>query len=94
MTENKMGTLSVADIYSKQGRLEEWIQLFLRGEGHNNPFADGLLKEKRYYYGPVKTDITHFCIPEGAPDYLTKPNDIEWFFIEVNKMMEDIDLKH
>lgn len=31
----------------KSGRIEEWVHLFLCGEGDNAPFSDGLKLEKK-----------------------------------------------
>jgi hypothetical protein len=85
------GTLKKAMEYADQNRVEEWLQLFLRNDGKNIEFADGLLLERRYYLGPVKTDITKFNMEEGAPSYLTRENDIEWFFTVVDKMKSAYD---
>ena len=51
-------TLEEAIKYSKQGKIEEWVQLFLRDDktDHANPnraLADGLFLEERFYYGPI-----------------------------------------
>ncbi len=80
------GTMEKAMEYADQGKVEEWLQLFLRNDGKNILFADGLLLEPRYYVGPVKTDIRIFNIEEGAPSYLTQENDIEWFFTIVDRI--------
>ncbi|GIN86800.1 hypothetical protein J6TS2_31860 [Heyndrickxia sporothermodurans] len=79
--------------YAQRGAIEEWIQFFLRND-ENNPnivLADGLLREKRYYIGPIITDISEFGIEEGAPSYLTEANDIAWFFHVVDKMKKAYD---
>ncbi|MEO3946702.1 hypothetical protein [Gorillibacterium sp. CAU 1737] len=81
------GSTQIAQEYAKRGALEEWLQLFLRNDGGNVPFADGLMLEKRYYAGPIVVpDISVFGVEEGAPSYLTKENDIEWFFQIVDRM--------
>ncbi|MEK3726145.1 hypothetical protein [Paenibacillus sp. FSL H8-0034] len=72
--------------YAQRGAIDEWIQLFLRNDGKDIALADGLLCKKRSYIGPVVTDITEFGIEEGAPSYLTKENDIAWFFHVVDNM--------
>ena len=45
------GTLQMAVEYANHGRIEEWLQLFLRGDGHDVALADGLLLEARQYWG-------------------------------------------
>lgn len=83
----KYGTLTQAKIYNENGRIEEWLQLFLRNDGKNVALADGLLREKREYLGLIKLNM--FCfkdIKEGAPEYLTQENDIEYFFRIVENM--------
>lgn len=80
------GTLSQAMEHTRRGKIEEWIQLFLRNDGRNEILADGLLLEPRQYLGPCKINLEMLNIEEGAPDYLTKENDIEYFFAVVDNM--------
>ncbi len=57
-----------------------WIQDFLRGEGNNVALADGLLLEKRHYFGPVPwklRDLTRCCGPEPDMPYRTRESDFE-----------------
>lgn len=87
MNDNiKYGSLSCAMEYAKRGEIETWLQHFLRNDGDNLVFADGLLLEERNYIGPMRADIRVFEIEEGAPSYLTKQNDIEWFFHKVDEI--------
>lgn len=80
------GSTRCATEYAERGAINEWIQLFLRNDGKNVALADGLLEKERYYIGSVIMDISEFGIEEGAPSYLTKENDIAWFFHVVDKM--------
>lgn len=83
----KYGTLTQAKIYNVNGSIEEWLQLFLRNDGKNVALADGLLREKREYLGLMKLNMLNFKdIKEGAPEYLTQENDIEYFFRIVDNM--------
>lgn len=43
------GTLQAAVEYEDRGCIEEWLQLFLREDGHNVALADGLLLEPRQF---------------------------------------------
>lgn len=83
----KYGTLTQAKRYQEKGKIEEWVQLFLRNDGKNVALADGLLLEKREYLGLTKMNISCFKdVNEGAPEYLTEKNDIEYFFWIVDNM--------
>ena len=81
----RCGSLSQAISYEK---IEDWVQDFLRNDGDNLVLADGLLKEERNYIGPVQFEVSKIDIEKGAPSYLTKPNDIEWFYQVVDQMKE------
>lgn len=54
----KYGVLEIAADYCNKGKLEEWIQLFLRNDGHNIALAEGLLKEKRFYTGIILFELS------------------------------------
>ena len=85
----KYGTLEISKEYLDKNQLEDWIQLFLRNDGHNVALADGLLKEERCYTGIVDFDLNLLeNIKAGAPEYLIRENDIEYFFAIVNEMNE------
>lgn len=83
----KYGTLTQAKRYHDNGKIEEWLQLFLRNDGKNVALADGLLLEKREYLGLMKLDMSHLKdVETGAPEYLTRENDIAYFFWIVENM--------
>ncbi len=83
----KYGTLAQAKAYQENGKIEEWLQLFLRNDGKNIALADGLLLEKREYFGLRKLHMSFFKdIKKGAPEYLSAENDIEYFFRIVENM--------
>lgn len=85
------GTLSLARLYAKEGRIDEWLQDFLRADGKNLALADGLLKEERFYFGLREVPITLFTdIKAGAPEYLHAENDIQYFFYVVDRMKESL----
>ena len=61
-------TTSSAKEFASAGKLEEWIHLFLCGEGDNKPFSDGLKLEPRNYYAPELMQLNKFercCGPEA-----------------------------
>ncbi len=58
--------------FAREGRLEDWIDSFLRTEGKNVALADGLKKTKRYWTGPIEFPINNLlrcCGPEENMEY-------------------------
>lgn len=53
-------TLTSAKNYAKQGKLEEWIHMYLLSDGHNKDFSDGLKLFDRYYIGPINMPLSFF----------------------------------
>ncbi len=85
------GTLSLAKMYDKDGRIDEWLQDFLRVDGKNLALAEGLLKEERHYFGLLEIPITLLSdVKAGAPEYLHAVNDIQYFFWVVDRMKESL----
>ena len=83
------GTLQAAMEYANRGCIEEWLQLFLRGDGKNVALADGLLLEPRMYWGPVEIELELLNgIQSGAPEYLSRDEDIAYFFDVVDRMKD------
>lgn len=76
--------------YSKENRIEEWIHEFLLGEGNNTALSEGLKLFSRFYYGPVKLELTHFercCGPEKDKEYII---DKLRFEEDVKRMINEI----
>ena len=83
------GTLSLARMYAEDGKIEQWLQDFLRADGKNLALAEGLLKEERYYFGLLEIPIALLSdVKSGAPEYLHAENDIQYFFYIVDRMKE------
>ena len=60
-------TLSAAKGFAADGRLEEWIHAYLRSDGRNIPFSDGLKLFPRVWKGPVPVPLCllkRICGPE------------------------------
>ena len=76
------GTLSLAKQYDKEGKIDQWMQDFLREDGKNLALADGLLLEERHYFGLCEIPIALFSdVKSGAPEYLHAENDIQYFLL-------------
>jgi hypothetical protein len=79
-----MNTLSSAKEYSKNGKIDEWIQIFLRT--NNAYFADLLKEKKRYYYGPVNMPLSLFKVVSGPAITYHRNDEIYWFYYVVDEM--------
>lgn len=91
--ENKKiyGTLSVAKQYDKEGKMDAWMQDFLRADGKNPALADGLLLDKRHYFSLRKIPIALLSdVKSGAPEYLHAENEIQYFFEVVDRMKDSL----
>ena len=85
------GTLSLAKQYNKEGKIDQWMQDFLRADGKNLALADGLLLEERHYFGLREIPISLLSdVKSGAPEYLHAENDIQYFFYVVDRMKESL----
>ncbi|MBR3874217.1 MAG: ParB-like nuclease domain-containing protein [Clostridia bacterium] len=54
------GTLSSAQEWARQGKLEDWVHAYLLSDGDNKPFSDGLKIVDRIFIGPIKMPLTFF----------------------------------
>ena len=85
------GTLSLAKQYDQEGKIDRWMQDFLRADGKNPALADGLLLEERHYFGLCEIPISLLSdVKSGAPEYLHAENDIQYFFHVVDRMKESL----
>lgn len=85
----KYGTYAMAREYDAMGKIDEWMQLFLRNDGHNIALADGLLLEERCYLGLRRIPLSLLdAVKSGAPEYLRDQNDIQYFFEVVDRMKQ------
>jgi hypothetical protein len=79
-------TLSSAQCYAKNGKLEEWVHTYLLSDGHNKEFSDGLKLFDRYFLGPIKMPLSLFsrcCGPEADMKYRV---NADWFEKHVTKL--------
>ena len=85
------GSLTLAKQYDKEGKIDQWMQDFLRADGKNLALADGLLLEERHYFGLCEIPISLLSdVKSGAPEYLHAENDIQYFFHVVDRMKESL----
>lgn len=84
-------TLTSAIGYARNGKLEEWIHTYLKSDGHNPEFSDGLKLFDRYFLGPVKMPLNLFtrcCGPEEGIKWQIPEDNFKW---KVNQLMEVIE---
>ncbi len=85
------GSLTLAKQYNNEGKIDQWMQDFLRADGKNLALADGLLLEERHYFGLCEIPISLLSdVKSGAPEYLHAENDIQYFFYVVDRMKESL----
>lgn len=70
--ENLLFNVEEAIEFSKEGRIEEWVHIFLNSVGNNIPFSQGLKLQERYWLGPILIDLNRInrcCGPEEDIKY-------------------------
>ena len=80
-------TTTSAKVFAEAGQLEEWVHMFLNGEGNNPPFSDGLKLCERRYHAPKKYPLEAFvriCGPEAEMKWTI---DADGFNERVGKIM-------
>lgn len=88
----RLFTSKEAKEYAQEGKLEEWIHLFLCNEGNNIPFSEGLKLEKRTYFGPLKMPLSIFtrcCGPEDNMKYKINEAGFLWRVSEICKRINN-----
>ena len=73
-------TASSSRAFGQAGCLAAWLQAFLRNEGRNIPFADGLLLAPRRYHGPERwslSALSRCCGPEPDMAFRVDANAFE-----------------
>ena len=85
-------TLEESIKYSKEGKIEEWVQSFLRDDktlyaSPNYALADGLKLEDRFYYGPVEFDLDKIT-PMRIETNLSG-NELDYYMKKVDRMAND-----
>jgi hypothetical protein len=64
--------VALAEQAPQQGSLAEWLDQFLRGDGRNVPFADGLQARPHWFAGPLLMPLDamrRICGPEPGMPY-------------------------
>lgn len=85
-------TVNEAIEFSKENRLDEWLQLFLREDkkdkfNANIALADGINLEERFFYGPVEFDLEKIN-PVRIEENLVG-NELKYYNKVVDRMEND-----
>ncbi|MGB0384620.1 MAG: chromosome partitioning protein ParB [Ardenticatenaceae bacterium] len=68
-----------AQQYAGEGRLEEWVHIYLNtGDWANLGLSEGLKLQKRWWNGPLEvkhSDLVRACGPEAHMEYRLDPDD-------------------
>lgn len=85
-------TIEEAAEFSKDNRLDQWVQYFLRNNDKENAnpnllLANGLKKEERFYYGPVEVSLDKI-IPVRTDEELLG-NELNYYNKVVDRMSND-----
>lgn len=83
-----------ARAWAQAGKIDQWIQHFLRNDSgaHPNPnvgFAEGLLLEERFYIGPIELPLSAMQTVRVAKD-LSDPRELESFRRRVDSILADL----
>ena len=81
-------TLSSAQNFAKNDKLEEWVHTYLLSDGHNKDFSDGLKLFDRYFLGPVKMPLSLLTSCCGPEENMKWRINEEWFEKHVNELSE------
>lgn len=83
-------SLSCAQEFAKQGKLEEWVHTYLFSDGRNKDFSDGLKLFDRYFLGPIKMPLSLFTRCCGPEENMKWRINEDWFEKHVSDLMEVI----
>ncbi len=72
-------TLSSAQVYAKNAKLEDWVHTYLLSDGHNKEFSDGLKLFDRYFLGPIRMPLALFSRCCGPEENMKWRINTEWF---------------
>ena len=90
MTAAYERTLSAALAFAAEGRVEEWVHAYLRSDGRNVPFSDGLKLFPRVWRGPAKIPLsllTRICGPEEGMRFRVAQAEFEE---RVSRLAEEV----
>jgi hypothetical protein len=86
-----MFTMRTAVEHARRGTLETWVHDYLRGEGRNLPFSDGLRLAPRQYWGPIRFPLARLsrCTgPEPEMQYQVPVHDFEPRVMNIQKALD------
>lgn len=76
--------------FSKKGKIEEWVHLFLNSVGNNVNLSMGLKYKKIYWLGPILMDLDKLnrcCGPEEHMEYFSPSKRWEKRITDMQKLI-------
>ncbi|MDR1465243.1 MAG: ParB N-terminal domain-containing protein [Oscillospiraceae bacterium] len=83
-------TLSSAQAFARAGKLEDWVHTYLRSDGHNQAFSDGLRLFDRTFLGPMALPLHLFSRCCGPEEGMTYRVNAAWFERRVTDLMQTL----
>ena len=83
-------TLSSARAYGEAGRMDEWLHLYLNGDGENVRLWEGLKRFDRYYFSPALFPVRLFHRCAGPEKEMKYQIDKDWWAIRVADLGKSI----
>lgn len=74
--------------FSADGKIEEWVHLFLNAVGDNIPFSEGLKLQRRYWLGPVLMELDKLNRCCGPEEDIKFPVPVENWERHISRMQK------
>ena len=90
--DKQLFTVKGAIQYAKEGKIEEWVHLFLNSVGGNVPFSEGLRLQERYWLGPILMDLDRLvrcCGPEEDIEFVEPAANWESTVLRMQKLIRE-----
>jgi hypothetical protein len=86
-------TLTSAQEYARNGKLEDWVHSYLLSDANNKEFSDGLKLLNRLFLGPIKMPLSLFSRCCGPEESMKWKVDAEWFEKKVTNLANVIKIE-
>lgn len=87
-------TLSSAQDYAKNGKIEDWVHSYLLSDVNNIELSDGLKLLERFFLGPIKMPLSLFSRCCGPEENMKWKVNAEWFEKHVARLENVIKIEN
>jgi hypothetical protein len=80
-----------AQKWAKEGKIEEWVHKYLlsgKGGKSNSEFSEGLKRDKRWWNGPIKINLTDLSPVVGTDPGMEYEVDKEYWHARTSQLAE------